>query len=158
MSALGDAAVCRCRHAYSWHWNMRSDSDQCDFGDCDCAAFVADATQDLSRPDDKTCQNCGNPLGDAWDSRDHSCPDEVIMVGGQIFAPDGSGELAAASDRGARELADLLAAHRWERGTSYWGCPCGVRCPDPLKGSAYRARWMREHQAAVLIAEGWEKR
>lgn len=51
----------------------------------------------------------------------------------------------------AAGIEGVLGEHRWERGTPYWGCPCGERCPDPLKGSAHRTRWMRAHQAAAIV-------
>jgi hypothetical protein len=64
----------------------------------------------------------------------------------------------------AAALTKILAEHRWERGTPYWGCPCGERCPEPLKGSAHRTRWMRSHVAEVLTgyvttarAQAWDE-
>lgn len=124
------AALCAtfgCGHTYEEHW---SGTRVC--ANCPCPAFVAD----VNRPADETCAECEAAHGpascgdvDCW----HRCP--------------------AASDRGAGELADILADELAKR----------LDVLDEINRTGSTAPVVKvihlgRELAAVLIAAGWEKR
>lgn len=140
MSAA-DAAVCQCGHPKRYH---DPDCIECRIHDGLCFVFCAD----VNRPE---CGKCGHDrhghlrCGAVEDDDSCACDESV-----------------AASDRGAGELADLLAAHApshqvdGDYGETQWiECIC-----DSEYFVDTDAGWdeHRAHVAAVLIAAGWEKR
>lgn len=127
---VADAAVCR-----DCGHPEDLHTDRCNFWSishfCNCPAFVAD----VNRPDDMHMEH----------------------KRGQCF---NCVEPAAASDRGAGELADILAAHYRlvrRKNIARQECLCG-EWSLTNRSEAFVEEQHRAHVAEEIVKTGWEKR